>query len=65
MDCSDRRDLTTVSATFGVKAVPVVSNQGSDGDPVGRVGISFPYFSNDNLIPNHPFTSISAYPSSN
>ncbi|CAF0819146.1 unnamed protein product [Rotaria sp. Silwood1] len=61
-DCSDVPDTTTLSEQFGSKAIPKVSATSSSGNPGGRTGISFPYFSRDNMIPRHPWTSIGAYP---
>ena len=61
-DCSDTPDPTTISAINSPTAVPRVSATSSSGNPGGRTGISFPYFSRDNMIPRHPYTSIGAYP---
>lgn len=63
-DCSDNRDTSTISEIYGLKAIPAVAATSSFGDPGGRTGISFPYFSGDNMIPMHPFTSIGSYPAS-
>lgn len=63
-DCSDTPDPNTVSAVNSQTAIPRVSASSSDGSPGGRTGISFPYFSRDNMIPRHPYTSIGAYPCS-
>ena len=63
-DCSDIRDTTTVSAKNGLTAIPTVAAKASDGEPSARTGISFPYFSGDNMIPRHPYTSVGNYPCS-
>lgn len=63
-DCSDVQDTTTLSETWGKKVIPHVSGTGVGGAPDGRVGISFPYFSGDNMIPKHPWTGIGTYPAS-
>jgi hypothetical protein len=61
-DCSDVPDSTTVSAQYNGKAIPLVSQDSSADGPGSRVGISFPTFSLDNMMPRHPWTSIGAYP---
>ncbi len=58
-DCSDIPDATTLSAIYSTKAIPDVS-----ASPGGRTGISFPYFSGDNMVPRHPWTSVGSYPAS-
>jgi hypothetical protein len=63
-DCSDVPDTTTLSEVYGFKVIPAVSSTSSPGDPGGRSGVSFPYFSGDNEIPFHPFTGIESYPAS-
>lgn len=63
-DCDDVRDKTTLSERMASSAMPGVAEKGSDGEPVGRTGISFPYVSGFNMIPTHPFTSVGAYPMS-
>jgi hypothetical protein len=63
-DCTDLPDTTTLSEIWGSKVVPIVSATSSPGDPGGRSGLSFPYFSGDNMVPHHPWTSIGAYPAS-
>ncbi|CAF2125989.1 unnamed protein product [Rotaria magnacalcarata] len=61
-DCSDVPDTTTRSEQYGSKAIPIVSAISSSGSPGGRSDISFPYFSRDNMMPVHPWSSIGAYP---
>ncbi|CAF2963963.1 unnamed protein product [Rotaria sp. Silwood2] len=61
-DCSDVPDTTTLSEQYDLKAIPMVSATSSSGNPGGRSGISFPYFSPDNMMPRHPWTSVGAYP---
>lgn len=63
-DCSDTRDLTTVSAKYALTAIPGVVASGPNGEPRVRAGISFPTFSLDNMMPRHPYTGIGAYPAS-
>ena len=63
-DCTDVPDTTTLSEIWGSKIVPLVSSTSSAGDPGNRVGLSFPYFSGDNMVPHHPWTSIGSYPAS-
>jgi hypothetical protein len=63
-DCNDVRDATSVSAQYAKTAVPGVAPIDLNGEPSGRSGISFPYFSRDNMIPRHPWSSIGAYPCS-
>ncbi|CAF3424464.1 unnamed protein product [Rotaria sp. Silwood1] len=61
-DCNDTPNTTTVSSINSIKAIPTVSATSSAGDPGGRSGIVFPFFSRDNLMPRHPWTGIAAYP---
>ncbi|CAF0745209.1 unnamed protein product [Adineta steineri] len=61
-DCSDIPDPNTISAINSPTAVPIVAGDSSQGNPGSRVGISFPQFSRDNMIPRHPYTGIDAYP---
>ncbi|CAF3592631.1 unnamed protein product [Rotaria sordida] len=61
-DCSDTPDSTTLSEQYGSKAIPLVSATSSSGNSGGRTGITFPYFSRDNMMPSHPWTGIGAYP---
>jgi hypothetical protein len=63
-DCTDLPDTTTLSAQYSLTAIPIVSATSSAGDPGGRSGVSFPYFSGNNLVPHHPWTCVSAYPAS-
>ena len=63
-DCNDVRDTSTISALNGLTTIPVVAPQFANGEPSGRTGISFPYFSLDNMMPRHPYTGIGAYPAS-
>jgi hypothetical protein len=65
-DCGDVPDRTTLSAQWVFKAIPHVSATSVlSQDPGGRVGLSFPYFSSaGNEMPMHPYTCISAYPTS-
>ena len=63
-DCTDLRDTSTLSETYGTQVVPLVSSTSSSAHLGNRVGISFPYFSGDNMIPRHPWTSVGAYPAS-
>ena len=63
-DCSDVRDTTSVSAINGPTAIPTVAARASNGEPSARTGISFPYFSGDNMIPRHPYASVGNYPCS-
>jgi len=62
-NCADTIDTTTLSEIYGKKIVPLIAGS-SSSDLRGRVGISFPYFSGDNMIPQHPWTSIGSYPAS-
>lgn len=63
-DCSDTRDRTTINSKWNAKAIPGVADTDTSGEPLARVGIAFPYFSGDNMMPKHPYTSIGAYPAS-
>jgi hypothetical protein len=63
-DCNDTLNTTTVNWINGQKAFPTVSATSSTGDPGGRSGIVFPFFSLDNMMPRHPWTNIDAYPCS-
>ena len=63
-DCVDIRDKTRLSEIYADKAFPSVAPTGADGEPSGRTGISFPYFSLSNKMPKHAWTSIGAYPAS-
>ena len=65
-DCGDVPDQTTLSAIWNPKAIPELA---ADSTPLvapgSRVGLSFPYFSSaGNEMPMHPYTCISAYPTS-
>ncbi|CAF3637436.1 unnamed protein product [Rotaria sp. Silwood1] len=61
-DCNDIPDNTTLSEKYGATAKPLVSATSSSTDPGGRSGISFPYFSGDNMMPRHPWSGIGSYP---
>lgn len=63
-DCTDVPDTTTVSEIFGLSCIPHVSGTATGNGPDGRVGISFPYFSGDNMVPRHPWSSVGSYPAS-
>lgn len=60
-DCNDTPNKTTVNIVNSGKAVPTVSASSTSGDPGGRSGIVFPFFSGNNLMPRHPWSGISAY----
>jgi len=61
-DCSDTRDLTTINSQWNTKAIPGVADTDTSGEPLARVGIAFPYFTGDNMMPKHAYASIGAYP---
>ncbi|CAF3664415.1 unnamed protein product [Rotaria sordida] len=61
-DCNDTPNATTVNFINSDKAISTVSATSSNGNPGGRSGIVFPFFSRDNLMPRHPWTGIAAYP---
>ncbi len=63
-DCTDIQDTTTLSEIYGTKAIPTVSSTSSAGNAGGRSGVSFPYFSCNNMVPVHPWTSVGSYPAS-
>ena len=63
-DCTDVPDNSTLSEKYGVKVIPRVYAASSDDAPAGRAGISFPYFSGDNMLPQHPWSGIGTYPAS-
>ncbi|CAF2873113.1 unnamed protein product [Rotaria sp. Silwood2] len=61
-DCNDVPDMTTLSEFYSSRAIPLVSATAHSENLAGRAGITFPYFSGNNLIPAHPYTSIAVYP---
>jgi hypothetical protein len=63
-DSTDLPDTTTLSEIYGTKIIPTVSSTSSAGNPGGRSGVSFPYFSGDNMVPRHPWASVGSYPAS-
>ena len=64
-DCTDTNNMTTLSAQYSLPAIPLISatsvRSTSSG---GRVGVSFPSFSGDNMVPRHPWTGVGRYPGS-